>query len=139
VGAFRRDQIEKFPETDAFKSAASAKAAAFIEKLLPLREKIGQAIEPARQAKQIGSSLEAEVVLEIADEPLLAALRGREAEIAEFFILSALTLQPGAETKATLKPTEAKKCARCWRHLPEVGRSASHPDLCGRCEDALGG
>ena len=30
------------------------------------------------------------------------------------------------------------KCARCWQVLPEVGRSSQHPDLCHRCEDAVG-
>ncbi|MFN9956240.1 MAG: zinc finger domain-containing protein, partial [bacterium] len=29
-------------------------------------------------------------------------------------------------------------CERCWRHRPEVGQSAAHPTLCGRCEGALG-
>jgi isoleucyl-tRNA synthetase len=128
---------ETFPEPDDFKAASGVPAAAFIEKLLSLRDKIGQAIEPARQAKQIGSSLQAELVLEIADEALLAELRGRESELEEFFILSSLTLQAGAETKAVLKPSEAKKCARCWRHRQFVGLGAAHPDLCDRCEEAL--
>jgi isoleucyl-tRNA synthetase len=29
------------------------------------------------------------------------------------------------------------KCARCWRILPEVGKSAAHPHLCLRCEGAV--
>jgi isoleucyl-tRNA synthetase len=128
---------EKFPDADEFKSATGAASAGFIEKLLPLREKIGQAIEPARQAKQIGSSLEAELVLEIADEALLTELRGHEPELEEFFILSSLTLQSGAETGAMLTPSEAKKCARCWRRRQFVGLSEKYPDLCDRCEDAL--
>ena len=31
-------------------------------------------------------------------------------------------------------PAPGAKCARCWRVLPEVGRSAAHPGLCLRCE-----
>ena len=129
--------IETFPEAGAFRIPQGEAAAAFIEKLMPLREKIGQAIEPARQAKQIGSSLEAEVVLEIADAPLLGELQGREAELEEFFILSSLTLRIGPETKAALTPSEAKKCARCWRRRRTVGLSLAQPDLCDRCEDAV--
>jgi isoleucyl-tRNA synthetase len=29
------------------------------------------------------------------------------------------------------------KCARCWQVLPEVGKSAAHPLLCHRCEEAV--
>ena len=29
------------------------------------------------------------------------------------------------------------KCARCWQVLEEVGKSAQHPLLCGRCEGAV--
>ena len=96
-----------------------------------------QAIEPARQAKKIGNSLEAEVALEIADEALLAALRGREAELEEFFLVSSLHLSAGPETRAALQSSEAKKCARCWRHLRTVGLSVAHPDLCDRCTEAV--
>ena len=129
--------LEIFPGAGEFKLPPGDAGPAFIEKLLPLREKIGQAIEPARQAKLIGSSLEAELVLEIADEKFLAELQGREAELEEFFILSGLTLRAGAETKATLTPSDARKCARCWRRQRTVGLSASQPELCDRCAEAV--
>ena len=29
------------------------------------------------------------------------------------------------------------KCARCWQVLEEVGKSASHPLICVRCEEAV--
>ena len=32
-----------------------------------------------------------------------------------------------------------EKCERCWRVLPDVGSHADHPDICGRCADAVGG
>ena len=25
------------------------------------------------------------------------------------------------------------KCVRCWQHRPDVGASAQHPQICGRC------
>ena len=34
-------------------------------------------------------------------------------------------------------PATGNKCARCWQVLPEVGRSAAHPLLCHRCEEAV--
>ncbi|MGA1066955.1 MAG: zinc finger domain-containing protein [Alphaproteobacteria bacterium] len=33
--------------------------------------------------------------------------------------------------------TTDEKCDRCWRHLPNVGSNPEHPDLCGRCADAV--
>jgi isoleucyl-tRNA synthetase len=54
-------------------------------------------------------------------------------ELEEFFILSDLRLEPGAETVAIVARTPNEKCARCWRHRPAVGKIAAHPDLCDRC------
>jgi isoleucyl-tRNA synthetase len=30
--------------------------------------------------------------------------------------------------------TTHEKCARCWRHLPDVAEEGA---LCGRCDDAV--
>ena len=141
-GHFTKDparsvHLEEFPQPEEFAAPHGAESAAFVARLLPLREKIAQAIEPARQAKTIGSSLEAAVTLEVADADLLAALRGRERELEEFFILSSLTLAEGPETRATLHPAEAPKCPRCWRRDATVGQDAAHAELCGRCADAV--
>ena len=35
--------------------------------------------------------------------------------------------------------SEAEKCERCWHRRPEVGSSAKHPTLCGRCEENVDG
>jgi isoleucyl-tRNA synthetase len=103
--------------------------------LLELRAVIAQAIEPARQAKQIGNALEASVTLQIAGESPAAGIS--EAELEEFFILSELKLVSGAETKASVELVGYKKCARCWRHRSSVGASAAHPELCDRCESVI--
>ena len=73
----------------------------------------------------------------LADEALLASLRGSEAELEEFFILSDLTLTAGAETGASIVPTAHKKCARCWRHRATVGAHAGHAELCERCAEVV--
>ena len=56
----------------------------------------------------------------------------------EFFILSDLRLSRGAELAATVEVCTDPKCARCWKHLPDVGTHAAHPTLCGRCVEAVG-
>jgi isoleucyl-tRNA synthetase len=101
-----------------------------VEELLQLRGVISQAVEKARQEKLIGNALEAAVVLRCDDR--LATAVPRE-ELAEFFILSDLTLEKGDEPSAIITSTPNTKCARCWRHRPAVGTIASHLELCERC------
>ncbi len=129
--------LEKFPEPDA--AFVNAHAASQVEALLRLRAVIAQEIEKARQEKLIGNALEADVTLHVGAAPLRRSLEEREAELAEFFILSELTLDRGngeADT-ATLRPTSQPKCDRCWRHRPTVGESAAHPTLCDRCANVV--
>ncbi len=84
------------------------------------------ALEQARAAKAIGSSLQAALTL----PPDAAALLPAE-EWAELAIVS------HARAGAALEVTRAEggKCARCWRVLPEVGQA--HPDLCLRCTEVV--
>jgi isoleucyl-tRNA synthetase len=87
--------------------------------LRALRTEVTAAIEPMRREKTIGSSLEAVVTVPEAATGV---------DLAELFIVSDVKTG-GALTVAV---TEAEKCARCWRHLPDV-----KDDLCGRCTDVV--
>jgi isoleucyl-tRNA synthetase len=127
--------IEMFPEVN--EAARDPDAELEIEGLLKLRGVIAQAIEPARQQKLIGNALEASVTLRLADAEQYERLAGLQGEIEEFFILSDLHLEAGAETAASLTRTPYQRCERCWRHRAYVGQSASHPDLCERCETVV--
>jgi len=102
-----------------------------VSELLKLRGVIGQAIERARQEKMIGNALEATVVLK---SNLEVTTKIDKEELEEFFILSDLTIASGQEAAASITKTVYRKCARCWRHRPTVGKSEAHPDLCDRCE-----
>jgi isoleucyl-tRNA synthetase len=127
--------LQVFPEP--LPSERNALAEKEVDEALELRNVVSRQLEEARQHKVIGNSLEAKVVLELATDRLLHEWQGRKAEMEEIFILSDLTLVAGAETKATVTRTEYKKCARCWRHRAAVGASATHPDLCDRCEEVV--
>ena len=105
--------------------------------LLKLRAVVGQAVERARQEKIIGNALEAAVRLEIQDATLLEFIQSRLGEVEEFFILSEVTVAPGAEDRALLSSSHHRKCERCWRHRPFVGRDQRFPDLCERCVDVV--
>ena len=89
--------------------------------LRALRAEALAAIEPLRRDKTLGSALEAEVTVP-ADAP--------DADLAELFISASVTR---GEALAVAR-TEAHKCGRCWRHLPEVTEDGA---LCSRCDQVV--
>ena len=115
------------------------------KRIRQLRREVTLHIERARQAGEITSSLQAHMTAFVDDADL--RLLG-DAEWAEVCIVSAMEVRAAASggfTATEALPVIAgsfeapeHKCARCWRYLPgEVGRSAKHPTLCLRCEDAV--
>ncbi|MFN3406418.1 MAG: class I tRNA ligase family protein, partial [Caldimicrobium sp.] len=116
-------------------------------KILLLREEFLKALEIARKdAKIIGSSLEAEVFYTISEE--FSSLLGDKA-FWEYFLMVAkfeegLPKEEGViynseeikEFTIFVKPTAFKKCERCWQRRPEVG-TLSNPELCLRCYNVV--
>jgi len=130
--------LEDFPEPDP--AFATAAATPRIEALLQAREVIQREIEKLRQAKQVGSNNEAAVTLHLPADHALAALLDDPGTVAEFLILSDLTLvaaPAGTALRAEAAPTARPKCERCWKHLPDVGVQPAHPTLCGRCATVI--
>ncbi|WP_331255432.1 isoleucine--tRNA ligase [Candidatus Bealeia paramacronuclearis] len=104
------------------------------------------ALEIARNEKMIGSSLAAHVDVYL-DESWKEKLQ--DADMAELSIVSSLTfhvqnipsnafqLEEVKGIHVVVSPASGEKCARCWKVLPEVGKSQNHPNLCQRCEEAV--
>jgi isoleucyl-tRNA synthetase len=44
-----------------------------------------------------------------------------------------------SEEGVTLRISKAagQKCARCWHYETDIGSSAEHPEICGRCVAAI--
>jgi isoleucyl-tRNA synthetase len=105
------------------------------EELKAIREVVNAEIEPKRRAKEIGSSLEARVVVGLPDERDRPNVTGEE--LAELLIVSeAITELSLHGPIAVVHRTDYHKCGRCWRHLPEVADDGA---LCGRCTEVTGG
>ena len=106
------------------------------ERLRALRGLATLAIEPARKAKTLGSSLEADLLLTAApeDAALIASV-----DFAELAIVAGVTLatDPSMPVGAlvTVTPTGLPRCDRCRRHLPDVAPATG---LCGRCAEVVG-
>jgi isoleucyl-tRNA synthetase len=113
----------------------SAKEEAGWEKLLAVRAKVNEALEKERQAKKIGKSLEAEVLVEG------GGVRPEDgAVLKEICLVSHLEIKPGArEVTVKVAPARGRRCARCWKHEERVGGDPDHPELCERCAGVVKG
>jgi isoleucyl-tRNA synthetase len=127
--------MQVFPQPNP--AFAETEATAAVEDLLRARAVIQQTIEAARQAKQIGSNLEATVRLTLPETGFTHPIFEDLPALREFFILSDLHLTRGETLAATVEVCTHTKCDRCWRHLPDVGTHDPHPTLCTRCTEAV--
>jgi len=132
------------------------------ETLRDIRTEVNKVLEQGRNDKAIGSSLEAKVLLYVADADLrqrLAALNPADAlssngvdELRYLFLTSQVELLDTPAALADLKystqtdslgigvvDADGQKCDRCWNYSTHVGTSADHPLLCERCIPALEG
>ncbi|MBB1600246.1 isoleucine--tRNA ligase [Variovorax sp. UMC13] len=107
-------------------------------RICEIRDSVNKEIETVRATGQVGSSLQANVVLTATpeDHALLASL-GEDLKFV--FITSAATLVAGDTPSVLVKPSADTKCERCWHWRADVGHDAAHPTLCGRCTSNLYG
>jgi isoleucyl-tRNA synthetase len=112
-------------------------------RLRDVRRAVTGALERARVAQEIGSSLQAAPVLHVGaeDAALLSPELWAELCITSGFALSTEAAPSGAfvadgvaDAAAVFHPAPGTKCDRCWRVLPEVGECSAHPTLCRRCD-----
>jgi len=121
------------------------------EALRTVRTEVNKALEQARTAKLIGSSLEAKVYLVTTDEQLAIAVSSIADELRYLFLVSQveLSLASGVSSNSfsstvagieiTVSPADGQKCTRCWNYSTRVSESKEHPHICERCVDALAG
>ena len=132
------------------------------EQLREIRQEANKVLEQARTSKEIGSSLEAKLLLYVTDQDLrqkLTALNPSNSlsgnhvdELRYLFLTSQVQLLDTPQPLADLKyhsqsdalgvgvvDAEGVKCDRCWNYSTHVGESATHPLLCERCVPALAG
>jgi isoleucyl-tRNA synthetase len=108
--------------------------------LLALRDQVLKELEKARERKLIGNALEARVKLGLPASLAGVADRYRDMLRALFIVSDvAVEITSGPETTVEVEPAAGGKCRRCWNYSTHLGASASHPDLCDRCEDVVGG
>ncbi len=136
--------IAMFPDTAQLERLVDTELLQQWQRLSALRERVLAEIEPLRKDKQIGSSLQAKVVLSVSAKEL-ASLEPWASQLPMLFIVSDVELRlseaDGAETgpRITIERAGGVKCERCWRYVPSVSSAPEKEGLCVRCEDALAG
>jgi isoleucyl-tRNA synthetase len=104
------------------------------------REVANKRIEEKRAQGAIGSSLQAELDI-AASGKLYESMKRLGDDLRFVFITSRASLSNGAGTdlEVQVTPSPHRKCDRCWHYRTDVGASAEHPTLCGRCISNLFG
>ncbi|MBD2636870.1 isoleucine--tRNA ligase [Limnothrix sp. FACHB-881] len=134
------------------------------QNLRQIRMETNKVLEAARKDGAIGASLEAKLLLYVADDSLRDQLskfnpvsslgdntNGVD-ELRYLFITSQVELLDGVDRLQGLKysfeseplgvgvvDAEGHKCDRCWNYSPSVGTIEEHPLACDRCISALAG
>ena len=119
-------------------------------KILKIREFVAKPLEEKRRAKEIGHSLNAEVIL-YADDELYDFIKNIEEDLATIFIVSqasanklsnlendsAYSSEEFENLKAVINKAKGIKCERCWIYTDDVGSDPEHPEICARCAEEL--
>jgi len=137
--------LETFPEhLDASRDERLAKK---WEAIRDVRRVVTGALELARAAKKIGSSLEASPIIYVSDRNMLATLF--DVDVAEVCITSSYEVQEGdgpadafrldqvPGVAVVVEEAVGTKCARSWKILPTVGEDPDYPDVSPRDAQAL--
>lgn len=120
---------------------------AFWQQIMEVRNIVNKVLEPLRVTGDIGSGLDAEVVLycgretherlSMLQDELRFVLITSYAQIHSIGDLSNVverhSLSCGEEIAVVIIPSAHKKCIRCWHHRQDVGDHSEHPEICGRC------
>ena len=99
-----------------------------------LREEVYLKLEELRRAKTVGSFLEASVTITTTHADRITALAGLD--LAELLLVADVSLTHADTESLTVEKADLAKCARCWRHLPDVN---AETELCGRCHAVVNG
>jgi isoleucyl-tRNA synthetase len=115
------------------------------DRLVALREQVLAHIEPMRKSKQIGSSLQAKVIVSATTHEL-PLLEQYAKQLPMLFIVSDVEIRPvppdveapgEAMPRVTIERASGVKCERCWRIVSSVSTEPASAGLCDRCQDAL--
>jgi isoleucyl-tRNA synthetase len=130
--------LGEFPKAQDWLGSERAGFVEDMERLMAVREKVLKELEKSREAKLIGNSLEASVILK-APAAEAAFLEARRDDLTALFIVSAVAVEKGDGDDLSIEVAKAAggKCERCWNFSTHVGTSPDYPTFCARCEKVV--
>ncbi|MCF7964288.1 MAG: isoleucine--tRNA ligase [Methylobacter tundripaludum] len=122
----------------------------FWQKIMAVRAAVGKELEKSRAKGDIGSSLNAEIELycngeyfddlgRLSDELRFIFITSNASVMAEQNAPEDAIQTEIDGVKLKVVVSEHEKCVRCWHQRPDVGKTAEHPELCGRCVENVAG
>ncbi|MEC8420911.1 MAG: isoleucine--tRNA ligase [Verrucomicrobiota bacterium] len=110
--------------------------------LLDLKDsKINEVLESLRTTKEIGQSLDAEIVIACPYEnPLYDVLTRNSEDLTELFIVSSVIIkgdEGSGEIKIDAKHASGVRCPRSWRWVPELVEVENWGSVSPRCAEVL--
>ena len=108
--------------------------------IIKVRVAANKKIEELRGSGEIGSSLQAHLIIK-ANKKILHSLNNFKEDLRFIFICSHILIDDydGDDFVIEVIPSPYKKCERCWHYVKSVGEDISHPSICKRCTTNLFG
>ncbi|MBP6002432.1 MAG: isoleucine--tRNA ligase [Pyrinomonadaceae bacterium] len=125
--------LAEFP---AVSDAIDAKLTENWERIFTMRDQVMRSLEDARNAKMIGSPLDAKLVI-TADAETTRFLLDYYEQLRYIFIVSQVEVHEGDTFGVEIRKADGEKCERCWNYSVRVGEFAEFPTVCERCAEAL--
>jgi len=113
------------------------------ESLIGLRDDALLALEKARQAKFIGNSLEAKLILWTDDASAKQLISRYLNDLPSIFIVSSVAISDendgvrGKKLSVKVEKAPGSKCERCWIYSTTAGNSDEFPTLCAKCVEVM--
>ena len=121
--------LEDFPQKNP--NWESLERRELFSKLFPLREELNKQLELLRQKGIIGSNLQAYLHLTLKRDFISSQLS--EPELLEFFSVSQIQIQEGAENQVKSGRAVGEKCQRCWF----ISGQLDERQICPKCVQNL--
>jgi isoleucyl-tRNA synthetase len=118
------------------------------KRLIAVRGEVNKALEMKRQERFIGNSLEAKVVLYLAEEER-EFIDGYAGFLPTLFIVSEVELEGDGEGEhksedmaglsVSIERAGGEKCVRCWNWSPTVSGAGDFQGVCAKCREVVEG
>ena len=108
-----------------------------LEASLELRSVVTKALEEARAAGTFTKSQQVRVKATAPAEAYALLTGDKAVDLAEFYIVSEVELEPGEEFAAEIEAARGECCDRCWNYRESTGVHGEHAHICDRCAGAL--